>query len=102
MFFHLKTLKSENNNPCFYILLHTQSIVCATVDSQCSEYLGYITLMSGQKNYTVNKSRSSVGKNKKFDTKCSIHRGLPCWAISHVEFSTGRTWDYNQMVKALV
>ena len=27
------------------MLLHTQSIVCATVDSQCLEYLGYITLV---------------------------------------------------------
>ena len=49
MFFHPKNLKSENNNPWFKpwfnILLHTQSIVCATVDSQCLEYLGYITLM---------------------------------------------------------
>ena len=41
-------MKSENNNPWFKpwfnILLHTQSIVCASVDSQCLEYLGYITL----------------------------------------------------------
>ena len=48
MFFHPKTLKSENNNPWFKpwfnILLHTQSIVRSTVDSQCLEYLGYITL----------------------------------------------------------
>ena len=44
MLFHPKNLKSENNNPWFNILLHTQSIVCATVDSQCLEYLGYITL----------------------------------------------------------
>ena len=48
MFFHPKNLKSENNNPWFKpwfnILLHTQSIECATVDSQCLEYLGYITL----------------------------------------------------------
>ena len=48
MFFHPKNLKSENNNPWFkpwfQILLHTQSIVCATVDSQCLEYLGYKTL----------------------------------------------------------
>ena len=48
MFFHPKNLKSENNNPWFKpwfdILLHTQSIVCATVDSQFLEYLGYITL----------------------------------------------------------
>ena len=44
MFFHPKNLKSENNNPRFNILLHTQSIVCATVDSQCLEYLVYITL----------------------------------------------------------
>jgi hypothetical protein len=35
-------LKSENNNPWFNILLHTQLIVCATVD----RYLGYITLAS--------------------------------------------------------
>ena len=48
MFFHQKNLKSENNNPWFKpwfnILLHTQSFVCATVDCQCLEYLGYITL----------------------------------------------------------
>ena len=48
MFFHPKNLKSENNNlwfkPWFNILLLTQSIVCATVDSQCLEYLRYITL----------------------------------------------------------
>ena len=48
MFFHPKNLKSENNDPWlkpwFNILLHTQSIVCATVDSQCFKYLGYITL----------------------------------------------------------
>ena len=30
-----------------HYLLHTQSIVCATVDSQCLEYLGYITLQKG-------------------------------------------------------
>ena len=46
MFFHPKNLKSENNNPWFNILLHTQSIVCATLDNQCLEYLGYITLPS--------------------------------------------------------
>ena len=42
------SLKSERNNtwfiPWFNILLHTQSIVCATVLGQCLEYLGYITL----------------------------------------------------------
>ena len=42
MFFHPKNLESESNNPWFKpwfnILLHTQSIVCATVDSQCLEY----------------------------------------------------------------
>ena len=48
MFFHPKNLKSENNNPRFNILLHTQSIVCATVDSQCLEYLGYITLVANE------------------------------------------------------
>ena len=54
MFFHPKNLKSENNNPLFKpwfnILLHTQPIVCATVDSQCLEYLGYITLSTQWKN----------------------------------------------------
>ena len=48
IFFYPKNLKSENNNPSFKpwfdILLHKQSIVCATVDSECLEYLGYITL----------------------------------------------------------
>ena len=41
-------MKSGNDNPWFKswfnILLHTQSIVCATVDSQYLEYSGYITL----------------------------------------------------------
>ena len=41
MFFHPKNLKSENNNPWlkpwFNILLHTQSIVCATADTQSLE-----------------------------------------------------------------
>ena len=32
-----------------FILLHTHSIVCATVQSQCSEYLVYITLGRSQK-----------------------------------------------------
>ena len=44
MFFHPKNMKSENNNPWFDILLHTQSIVCARVDSQCLEYLRCTTL----------------------------------------------------------
>ena len=53
MYFHPEDLKSERNNPWFKpwfnILLHTQSIVCATVDSQCLEYLGYMTLMLSRK-----------------------------------------------------
>ena len=44
------SLKSEMNNPWFNIILHTQSIVCATVDSQCLDYLGYITLTKSLKN----------------------------------------------------
>ena len=40
--------KSERNNPWFKpwfnILLHKQSMVCATVWDQCLEYLVYITL----------------------------------------------------------
>ena len=46
------SLKSERNNqwfkPWFNILLHTQSNVCATVQGQCLEYLGYKTLPSTQ------------------------------------------------------
>ena len=43
MFFHPQNLKSENNNPWFkpwfnINLLHTQSIVCATVDNQCLDF----------------------------------------------------------------
>ena len=47
MFFHPKNLKSENNDPWSNTLLHTQSIVCATVYSWCLEYLGFITLVVG-------------------------------------------------------
>ena len=39
MFFSAKK-KSENNNPWFKILLHTQSIVCATVDKSVFRVLG--------------------------------------------------------------
>ena len=53
MFFLPKNLKSENNNPWFNILLHTQSIVCATVDSQCLEYLGYILCVHLESNQKV-------------------------------------------------
>ena len=48
MFFHPKKLKSETFNPWFkprfIILLHTQSIVCATV-GRCLKYLRNITLL---------------------------------------------------------
>ena len=61
MFFHPKNLKSENNNPWFKpwfnILLYTQSIVCATVDSQCLEHLGYVYNFGlGTKNGWITKS----------------------------------------------
>ena len=56
--FHYRN--SSNNNPWFKpwfnILLHTQSIVIATVNSQCLEYLGYITLSPG---LSCNKSDKS-------------------------------------------
>ena len=48
LFFNLNLFNleciSERNNPCkswFNILLHTQSIVCATVSGQCLEYTWY-------------------------------------------------------------
>ena len=55
MVFHPKNLKSETNNswfkPWFTILLHTQSIVCAAVDSQCLNYfvITWINLRKGGK-----------------------------------------------------
>ena len=46
--FSLNNLKSENNNPrfkqWFNILLHKQSTVCATANSQCLEFMGDMTL----------------------------------------------------------
>ena len=66
MFFHPKNLKSENNNPLFKpwfnILLHTQSIVCATVDSWCLEYLGYITLIPSQ-NKSISEANTAVSND---------------------------------------
>ena len=59
MIFHAKNLNSKNNNPCPNILLHTQSIVCATVDSKCLEYLGNITLVIGRRNMTAD-GRNSI------------------------------------------
>ena len=44
MFFSLKKLEKWNLQSWFIILLHIQSIVCATVDSQSLKHLGYITL----------------------------------------------------------
>ena len=40
----VKIIAHDLCKPRFNILLHTQSIVCATVDGQCLEYLVYITL----------------------------------------------------------
>ena len=42
---HGLSLKSERSNPWFYILLHTLSIVYATVQGQRLLYLRYITLV---------------------------------------------------------
>ena len=39
-----KTEILNYNNPWFHSLLKTYTIVCATVDSQCLEYMGCITL----------------------------------------------------------
>ena len=84
MFFHPKNLKSENKNPGFKpgfnILLHTQSIVGATVDSHCLEYLGYITLFSLSKikddlihdEFFMNKRKlSAIHSMKKSITFCA-------------------------------
>ena len=49
---HYKCLNLEDKKPflIFNILLHTQLIVCVTVDSQCLEYEGYITFAVGRNN----------------------------------------------------
>ena len=47
----------RESNHDFNILLHTQSIVCATADSQCLEYLGYITLVGTQRCCKKTKTR---------------------------------------------
>ena len=80
MFFHPK---SENNNawfkPWFNILLHTQSIMCATVDSQCLEYLGYTTLANGTKPTKSLKTTSKIPlKNKQYNqTKITSFIDVP-------------------------
>ena len=43
-FFMISDSMPGRVKPWFNILLHKQSLVCATVDSQCLEYLGHITL----------------------------------------------------------
>ena len=71
MFFHAKNMKSENNSPWFklwFMLMHTQSIACATVDSQCLEYLGYITLPSR----TVDEKTLKYSKEFAFSAWASI------------------------------
>ena len=79
MFFHLKNLISENNNPWFCILLHTQSIVCATIE--CLEYLGYITLNMGKhissKCGDILKILNWASKNISLHCDC-----LPRWHLS--------------------
>ena len=44
----MKIIIHDLNKLWFDILLHTQSIVCVTVDSQCLDYMGYITLFRPQ------------------------------------------------------
>ena len=78
MFFHPKNFKSENHDPWFEswfnILLHPQSIVCVTVDSQCLEYLGYITLHCDctMKYWFIKKEWHSLQKNCQENQK-NIH-----------------------------
>ena len=88
MFFHPKNLKSETNNPWFNILLHTQSIVCATVDSQCLEYLGYITLGAPQF-FLLNVSLPKV------------HMAIPVMEFQVCECNVFVAWEYSMYFKEL-
>ena len=88
MFFHPKTFKSENNNPWFNILLHTQSIVCATVDSQCLEYLGYITLGAPQF-FLLNVSLPKV------------HMAIHVMEFQVCECNVFVAWEYSMYFKEL-
>ena len=52
-----------------------QSIVCATVDSQCLEYLGYITLLQSTEadlDLTPYKGRPSIKQTNHWVLKCSF------------------------------
>ena len=75
MFFHPKDLKSENNNPWFKpwcnILLHTQSIVCATIDSLCLEYI--LNLGKIQNHVSENGSTVELGKKNLFGHRNIVH-----------------------------
>ena len=65
--FHIHNLKNKKSGQQssyqkiwkILLLLHTQSIVCATIDSQCLEYLGCITL-SPQQMRMQSKSPNSI------------------------------------------
>ena len=46
----MKIITHDLNHDLIFNCTHTQSIVCATVDSQCLDYLGYITLTKSLKN----------------------------------------------------
>ena len=51
-------LEKWKKKPWFNILMHTLSIVCATVLGQCLEYLGYLTLARARVSFVINACNS--------------------------------------------
>ena len=105
MFFHPKNLKSENNNPWFKpwfnILLHTQSIVCATVNSHCLEYLGYITLPQRSSSLSFDDRENSKGflgiffLTQMHDWLDKLVRHVFTWWSCHISAQKLRSYDFN-------
>ena len=94
--------------PCFNILLHIQSIVCATVTGQCLEYLRCITLVWHDKEHRVvlfNKRSGSPGAKYELDlagfalpyliySLSKLQRRFMSSALSHPVVCVLYQWPY--------
>ena len=105
-FFKTFLMFGLSNNPWFNILLHTPSIVCATVDSQCSEYLEYMynfvcslnipkQFFPYLKSSSFWSSSSVTGKCKKIEAKPRIRKAFPF----QNQCSSDKVFQFNEMSK---
>ena len=87
------SLKSERNNPWFKpwfnILLHTQSIVYATVKGRCLEYLGY-TVKLGFKELL---NKEQIGNSEPFPVT-----NLPVYLINSEQIGISEQFCDDQKV----